>query len=82
MLTIFVKLKTLAPVLSKITFNISTTKDNFIKQLYNYGLSEDKVVNVDTIYSLRRAYDNLREKRNLTTSQKELIDFINRNKYA
>ena len=76
------KLKTLAPVLSKITFNISTTKDNFIKQLYNYGLSEDKVVNVDTIYSLRRAYDNLREKRNLTVSQKELIDFINRNKYA
>ena len=40
------------------------------------------MVNVDTIYSLRRAYDNLREKKNLTTSQKELIDFINRNKYA
>ena len=76
------RLKTLTNELSKITFNISTTKDNFIKNLYNYGISENKLTNVDTIYSLRRSYENLSRNKNITNAQKDLINYINRNKYA
>tara|TARA_B100000886_G_scaffold255858_1_gene181239 strand:+ start:630 stop:1850 length:1221 start_codon:yes stop_codon:yes gene_type:complete len=76
------RLKTLTNELSKTTFNISTTKDNFVKNLYNYGISDNKLTNVDTIYSLRRSYENLAKNKNITNTQRDLVDYINRNKYA
>ena len=56
--------------------------DDFIRYQYNTKKSEFKFVDVDTLDDLQSMYENLKDTSNLTEEQSNLIQFIDKRKYA
>jgi hypothetical protein len=56
--------------------------EDFIKYQYNTKKSDFKLVDVDTLDDLQSMYENLKDKPTLTQQQRDLIQFIDKRKYA
>jgi hypothetical protein len=56
--------------------------EDFIRYQYNTKKSDFKLVDVDTLDDLQSMYENLKDKQTLTQQQRDLIQFIDKRKYA
>ena len=76
------KLKNLENVFSRVNYSTDHVLDDFIRYQYNTKKSEFKFVDVDTLDDLQSMYENLKDTSNLTEEQSNLIQFIDKRKYA
>ena len=76
------KLKNLENVFSRIDYSTDHVLEDFIKYQYNTKRSDFDLIDVDTLNDLQFMYKNLSNKSNLTKEQSELLQFIDKRKYA
>ena len=76
------KLKNLENVFSRVDYSTDHVLDDFIRYQYNTKKSEFKFVDVDTLDDLQSMYENLKDTSSLTEEQSNLIQFIDKRKYA
>ena len=76
------KLKNLENVFSRVDYSTNHVLDDFIRYQYNTKKSDYKLVDVDALEDLQSMYENLKDKRILTQQQSDLIQFIDKRKYA
>ncbi|RZO87861.1 MAG: DUF2064 domain-containing protein [alpha proteobacterium HIMB114] len=76
------KLKNLENVFSRVDYSTNHVLEDFIRYQYNTKKSDFKLVDVDTLDDLQSMYENLKDKPTLTQQQRDLIQFIDKRKYA
>jgi len=76
------KLKNLENVFSRVDYSTDHVLDDFIRYQYNTKKSDFKFVDVDTLDDLQSMYGNLKGVSKLTKEQSNLIEFIDKRKYA
>ena len=76
------KLKNLENVFSRVDYSTDHVLDDFIRYQYNTKKSDFKFVDVDTLDDLQSMYGNLKSMSKLTKEQSNLIEFIDKRKYA
>ena len=55
---------------------------DFTKHMYNLKKSDLEFIDVDTLNDLQKMYEVLKQKNNKTEEQNNLIQFIDKRKYA
>ncbi len=76
------KLKNLENVFSRVNYSTDHVLEELIRYQYNTKRSDFKLVDVDTLNDLQSMYENLKDRSNLSKEQSELIQFIDKRKYA
>ena len=76
------KLKNLENVFSRVDYSTDHVLDDFVRYQYNTKKSDFKFVDVDTLDDLQSMYGNLKGVSKLTKEQNNLIQFIDKRKYA
>ena len=56
--------------------------NNLIKYMYNIKKNDEALIDVDTLSDLQSMYEELKSKNKLTKEQSDLIQFIDKRKYA
>jgi 2-phospho-L-lactate guanylyltransferase (CobY/MobA/RfbA family) len=76
------KLKNLENTFVRNDYNSNEAMNNLIKYMYNIKKNDEALIDVDTLSDLQSMYEELKSKNKLTKEQSDLIQFIDKRKYA
>lgn len=76
------KLNNLGNAFTRVDYKSSQVMNDFIKHMYNIKKSDFELIDVDTLDDLQNMYEALKQKNNKTEEQNNLIQFIDKRKYA
>lgn len=76
------KLKNLGNAFTRVDYKSNQVMNDFTKHMYNLKKSDFEFIDVDTLDDLQKMYEILKQKNNKTKEQNNLIQFIDKRKYA